>query len=110
MEKLKYIHVFTLCIIDVVALLLLRNRTVNTFPLLLPPLRVAVAILVAIIVLLLLRLIILLDERCLVGRAEELRCGNVNYVVALVLPLLLLHFLPIVIMVTTFSIVVLRFV
>ena len=97
--KIKYIHVFTLCIIDVVALLLLRNRTVNTCPLLLPPLRVAVAVLVAVIALLLIRLLILLDEKCLVGRAEELRRDNIDYVVVLVLPLLLLHVLPIVIMV-----------
>ena len=103
-------HVFTFCIIEVVALLLLRNGTVDTFPLRIPPLRVAVAVLVAVIALLLLRLLILLDEKCLVGRAEELCCGNVDYVVVLILPFLILRVLPIVIMLTTFTIVVLRFV
>ena len=99
---------FTCCIIEVVTLLLLRNRTTDNFPLLLPSL--CVAVLVAVINLLLLRLLIILDEKCLVGRAEELRCENVDYVVVLILPFLLLHVLPIVIMVTTFTIVILRFV
>ena len=76
-------------------------------PFLLPsfPFLSSVDVLFALISLLFLLLLILLDEKCLVERAKELRRGNVDYVVIVVL---ILHALQIVMMFTTFKIVVLQ--
>ena len=70
----------------------------------------SIAVLISVIALILLRLLIPLVEKCLVGRAGELRRGNVDFFVVVVHKFLLLHVAPIATMVTTVTIIILQFI
>ena len=110
--------------VRVVLVVTLGSGPVNNSPHVLLPLCAAVTVLNTFIVvalhfllllLLVLLIIRLLTEKCLVGHAKELHCGNIDYaivVVIVLLPSLFLHVIPIsivVIIVTAIVVVVIWF-